>query len=1708
MAEYLIVCDNQKWRIADVSINTDQEGDFTFVTVSRPLYDNPAFSNFMADIHHQYLILSTSFWQIGIGLSYRFAYNILDPTNPRSLTILERPVADTNLSFNVLYIYTFDQVIDPTLSFNAKVLSMQELVLPFPASPVTIPYQYLFVSTFDPSQGVDAADPSSTTAIESIFTSFKTGTVIELINYALWDLWVPYQASASTKRKIFGQGSHTFIVKTRVPTWPGNRPNANTDKSLPVPTVSGGTVWVGQTTEPTTVNLVGLNDTGDLVGADSWNPGEPPAFPASCLPEDPSYDPEQCAIDVQVILDDIQASQVYLINETDREQFVLRSETCKIEGFNYRRLQEQDIQEIPPFEFNGTVYTISSVVKVNDADSWIEFVDNYPTPDANGYVAYAYFAWRERDVTRLPRTPGNQATENGGQYLTFKIYGIKLDPIVGPTFNMPVLISDNPINTTIPIIEREQAETGEIGLIFNSFVVDGKYYIWHVSNNEGNLGTKPRVAIFDVSTFAKKQNPVANHIITHKYELHGDYVPNWYSYPAYSKNLNRLFYNGGYNFYSPAGAVLLLKTDEPFAENIILNPVLKHTSPSGVTWLEIIPGIIDDPEPPDEVGPPECTLNNPADEAICVPLNVVVDITITDTSNLEPDTGPSGIKSIAIMFTVGSANPLAVFTLGPANPAGTFASAYDDASVVIPIEFEPGKFNYQVQIAKDTPYAEGRLVLVEVVAFDNNDTPGGCQYSFTTTESVVPICENEDPAPDEIDVPVDKVIRVDLVDPDVPGDPDLNQSGVVRDPLDIQITIGVGAPVSIYDSGTDTFVTEYNGSTILSIAPRHGQRLALRHATPWPYSTLIAVDITFEDVCGNVGTCTWSFTTIDEPIDCETIDPICENKFPPDGAVNVPINSTFGVDMVDPPTGDPNIVQSGVVADSIAIDVQIGAGPVIRVFEHETPNTEHANSFLTTLFVRNGFRFTGIHNTSWPFNTVIQVTANFRDACLNEGTCIWSFTTVAEDEEPDPHPIPSDSCAGLINAKGQDEHVVYNPYERTLPTANRLPWTLPGGDVAGTLSDEDTDPPYLYVNNTSLTVGTEYKRLIPVAPAGDFQIQFDIFVESFQTQGDGASAIQFHLQDGYRSIGVAIGDKLDLVDSDGNKITGSPSTSLDTSRRHIVHLRKYSHRYFELTLDGELIATIPYIRAEIISFFSEKHVKWGVFPDTVQATFRLYYLQYSVNTPFASEVYVQRGMKKLESFVKIVDFLKSAVFKPTLREMQRAKEVLLGRETFFKSDAVSLETYTIRGDKLPTAENPAWTELGTSPVEIDRKEIRITTMFDEFHAFHRLIEANINFDISFSFNFRFEPGFFDNPLNYGGVVKVGKSSQLGSEVTVKDGTRKIQIGWIRDLDNASVGLAFITSEPPSVSTENSLVVTPINERLFTLDGKADIRYEIFKSADREVWLFVNGRIVDAVPYTSFPLLDPVEANGEIIFGTQVAPNTGHVTRWRELEVEVSINGSPVPDCDGAKFYPFPQKNSLLQRMQDNMLFPSFHESNSELYKLIATAYGTHRNRGTDLFTIELCRITRGTCLLTVDSTPAGWFLERSDILDRIWLDSSEFLDNTYIEWTHNNTAYSPEEIASIIRQFLAPMDLLGNEMTPTLLLTILGLERDPTVDIIQVATTEYLSTGDLVIIRKADNSTRETRFIVDVLTTQHFTVSSLPVDVYGEDDYVRKPYYL
>jgi len=368
------------------------------------------------------------------------------------------------------------------------------------------------------------------------------------------------------------------------------------------------------------------------------------------------------------------------------------------------------------------------------------------------------------------------------------------------------------------------------------------------------------------------------------------------------------------------------------------------------------------------------------------PLNDVFgpapDVTGPELQNLDPSSGQTGVPpNTDISFDIIDSGGSGIDELSVQITIDGRIAWQDDTEqdgYTVTKSSVSGGFNYSIN--PDNDFSVGATVQVDVYAEDNGGPPNVLDTSYTFDIEGVPIISNRDPAPDETEVSVDKVVSFDVTDED----------GNLR--LDTTVITIEGN--TAYTS--EAFVAPYDGGSSAVTPIVDGYTFEIDKTGSYDeYSTITAAAYA-EDTQGGILDTSWSFFTEDNT------EPVLQNQNPAPSASNVALYRDIYLEIIDS--------YSGLDVSTVEITID---GEVAWTSDAIQSGFTGSKSSIT-----NGYSYT-LNKTdglSEGQSILVEVYAQDRFSTPNTLDTSYSFTTrdvfpyiINQDPAPDEVDVPADS---------------------------------------------------------------------------------------------------------------------------------------------------------------------------------------------------------------------------------------------------------------------------------------------------------------------------------------------------------------------------------------------------------------------------------------------------------------------------------------------------------------------------------------------------------------------------------------------------------------------------------------------------------------------------------------------------------------------------
>jgi hypothetical protein len=268
------------------------------------------------------------------------------------------------------------------------------------------------------------------------------------------------------------------------------------------------------------------------------------------------------------------------------------------------------------------------------------------------------------------------------------------------------------------------------------------------------------------------------------------------------------------------------------------------------SWIYYINWNSGDYDPREDSDLPYLQNQNPAPSAVDIPVDQDVSTDVVDDT--------TGIDALSVILTVEGVT--------------AWQNDTQQGAFVVTKTVLANGFNYSIA---HPDFAEYHTVTIGVYAEDNATVPNALttSYSFRTEDATAPTLQDQNPAPSDVDVPLNQPVVVSAVD---------SLSGVSA--MSVLISIN-GVTAWQNDTQQGAFVVT---KTILA----NGFNYSIVHPDFVEYS-VITIDVVAEDNSSNVLNTSYSFRTVDVGA------PLITNQLPAPGSTNVALTATPSFDLTD-----------------------------------------------------------------------------------------------------------------------------------------------------------------------------------------------------------------------------------------------------------------------------------------------------------------------------------------------------------------------------------------------------------------------------------------------------------------------------------------------------------------------------------------------------------------------------------------------------------------------------------------------------------------------------------------------------------------------------------------------------------------------------------------------------------------------------------------
>tara|TARA_R110000824_G_scaffold54028_2_gene149053 strand:- start:3402 stop:6782 length:3381 start_codon:yes stop_codon:yes gene_type:complete len=588
----------------------------------------------------------------------------------------------------------------------------------------------------------------------------------------------------------------------------------------------------------------------------------------------------------------------------------------------------------------------------------------------------------------------------------------------------------------------------------------------------------------------------------------------------------------------------------------------------------------------------------------------------------------------------------------------------------------------------------------------------------------------------------------------------------------------------------------------------------------------------------------------------------------------------------------------------------------------------------------------------------------------------------------------------------QTQHDWYHTDEGVPPSAARQPW-----DLYGTPGVIDPHGRGLRIT-TAASVGYNQRKAFG-ADAGitqprpedymEVSLRFEGVTDTGAFSGSGTSGHVMFIDDGERSLGVSIGNTLNLVDPFSGAVLLEIRQGWGWLHPQGYRLIKLDATIFELWVDGRLLARLPY-EAGAASASATPIKGWGWLSSTGSGDAFWQAVDASMNVVLPPQWKVDRERSNMAGVLQ-ANWNQShramlRAFSGTTQAVQDSMTQLWER---FTAGRLVMNVGRLDGTKLPLDADPPWLEvvLGGATITIERERLRFTsaplpTVSGAVAAFIFPTPTNPT-----EASYRARATFIVRDFQ-----STDPEGRVGPSLSIQNGDQLIRAIMLRSRFNPEL-VGWIIQNGPSTG-----VIGDVGETHWYVNIHEPHEVELYVIARNRVILLVNGLLVDDQPYSNFSTA-PTASH---IAGIGIPSSGMHQVRFdaENIRVEQSYSANR-------------QRPLFLQRNQERLIFVGGCERNDHIDVWNRNRHGVHQMRGTaDGVRNELRRISCDDDLAVVSiQSPAEWFLEVSypDVTP-IYLEAQGVIAETVIEFQSKSPNFTPEALTALARKYILPRSVL------------------------------------------------------------------------------------
>lgn len=584
-----------------------------------------------------------------------------------------------------------------------------------------------------------------------------------------------------------------------------------------------------------------------------------------------------------------------------------------------------------------------------------------------------------------------------------------------------------------------------------------------------------------------------------------------------------------------------------------------------------------------------------------------------------------------------------------------------------------------------------------------------------------------------------------------------------------------------------------------------------------------------------------------------------------------------------------------------------------------------------------------------------------------------------------------------------------------------------------------------------------------------------------------APVVGIELCDGARTLAVVAGNGVLMLVDPSTAVILSEQITAPTLKPMVIEFGKIGAERWEVWLEGDKVLEIPYrlaraapagsgggfIRWGSLSSGHESLSNWWTVIDSLNERVPLLLMLGRIIGALPPPIYA-----RLSARMWAIGYATASMVSQAIYGITEAPNMLrVGRLP------VDAGRYRYDGDTLPSALDPAWTDIVAGQVAVDDDRLRLKIQTG--------VKPHAGSDAEF-------PDFVANSTSYPPDVDAiehrvrsrwqvqqytpDAAGRVGPYMQIRDENFIVTAQLVEiDASDPSLGVGWTLTLKATVGT---LALPADSIGVWRVDPYQEHDVELQVLGQSVVLLLVDGAIVDRVPYASFTdattdRLARIAAGG----ATSPSPSGAFFSWAAEAERRMA-------DLSSRSYWS--------QDAADHLVFIGGLERNDEVDSAKRTRRSLAAMRGTSVgLVVELRRLTGdATPQLLTYSEPASWYLEASwpDITP-VYLEADGYVVTTVVEVYSIPPNFTASQFFELIRRHLLPLSTLGLRYELAVAVLTTGALSSPTSTTtrITVDDSSWFTVGDVITIRKADNSAWEQATVVAVPSATTIDVTLLGI---------------